>query len=189
MIYEDLIKDVAKRFIFIPIIAFFIIFFILNKQYHSDYYELKLNGYPMFAAYNETYERILIPRLFQTKFGYSGYLEPDSTNINRIKFNKNMTIDIKIISCYYKVDDKQTSCRDYYQKKDNKYNFIEQDTSNLKMTVSRKNKIIYDVLFKTDISDIITEPGRYYFVIVRNFKQESYSKGTYRINFNVIFEE
>lgn len=189
------IKYLFKKYFMIPIIIVLFSLALFDPNYHSDFYGIKINNQSIYFAFQGTYKRSLLSMSWNTQLNTSNYFEYETidvdnmTGVNRIKLNSTINLDYKVIGCYLKNTGLKVRCTYSMLNQYYKYIYKTRDINDETMQIKRKNQVVYDGPFINQLSNVIKEPGRYYFVIQGTYKHAFFDEGKYRISFNVIVEE
>lgn len=177
---NEIIKP-FKILIIILVIEFLITFIFLTNLYSiydKNIFEIKLNNSIMNCYYSEKYTNGLF-----IKAGSSGYNSTE-TRINEIQLIEPIKLEINEYEVYYKNGYRKTNNSGWF--KDDKLNYSLVENSKLKLVIKRKNKVLYDGDYISDLSDIINEKGRYYIHIYSTRKEGLLISVKTHISFNVI---
>lgn len=181
---NEMLKPV-RNIIIILVVVFLFFMFNFNNKYYSNVFKVTLNDNDLYLHYYEQYNRGIIPFLLGTSNGINDTSNEIEKVVNEIPYNKKMILSIKEYSVYWKKDNVRVfnNKRWVFQKN---YNYKEEVINDIKMTIKRKNEVLYNGNYIEDISEYLHEPGRYYFNINVIRKDNFYTAVKTYINFNVI---
>lgn len=174
---------IAFKYIFIAIIiivSFMMVYFV-NTDY-NDKFVITINGNEMIARYDSEYVKYFFKR--HGGSNYNKTIHNNSEFFNKIKESNTYILDVREYEVYNKFGHRDS----YTGISDNK-DLREVFDDNKTMMVQKDGKVIYDGEFKSDITDIIKENGRYYFHVYTKQKRSSspfgYSKASLHFCFLV----
>lgn len=177
---SEIIKPFKLLFIILIVefLLFFIFFTALYSSYDKNLFEVKLNNTIMSCYYSEEYTNgILI------NAGSSGYNSVEK-RINEIELNSPIKLDVNEYEVYYKNGYRKADTNGWLRENDLDYSLVK--NHKLKLIIKRKNEILYEGNYISDLSDIINEKGRYYIHIYSTRKDGLLTSIKTHISFNVI---
>ena len=180
----ELLKIIFKPiFYFILFISFF---FLLNliqnvNRYNSftkNIFEVSINDKLLNCYYTEIYNNT-----FLISGTNKGYNHIEQTN-NKINNNHKFYLKINEYEVYH-TNGVRIRENDSWKRE---YNHIYKEVTNHNLTlqIKRKNEILYEGIFISDISKYLTENGRYYFHIYSTRKDNFISSVKTHISFNIV---
>ena len=178
------LNEIVKPFkiLFVVLIIEFILFFAfftaLYSSYDKNLFEVKLNNNVMNCYYTEKYTNG-----FLINSGSGGYNITEN-QINEIDLTKPINLEVNEYEVYYRNGYRKSDNYGWVKKDDLKYLLIED--SKLKLVIKRKNNVLYDGDYISDISDIVNEKGRYYIHVYSTRKDGLFTSVRTHISFNVI---
>ena len=177
---SEIIKPFKVLFIFLIIeFLFLLIFFTaLYSGYDKNLFEIKLNNTLMNCYYSEEYTNGLL-----INAGTSGYNSVEN-RINEIQLNNPIKLDVNEYEVYYKNGYRKADTNGWLKEDNLNYSLVK--NSKLKLIIKRKNKLLYDGDYISDLSNIINEKGRYYIHIYSVRKDGLLTSVKTHISFNVI---
>lgn len=162
----------------IEFIIFFSFFTALYSGYDKNLFEIELNGKPMNCYYTEKYSNG-----FLVNAGTSGYNSVEN-RVNEIELTDNINLYIKEYEVYYKNGYRKQDTNGWL--KEDNLEYKETKNSEVKIEIKRKNKVLYDGILISDLSNYIKEKGRYYIHIYSTRKDGIFTSVKTHISFNVI---
>lgn len=176
------IKEVFKyTFIAIAIIVSFMLVYFNNTDF-NDKFDITINGNEMTARYDSEYVKYIFKR--HGGSNYNRTISKDEDLFNKIEQSNTYILNVKEYEAYDKFDHRVS-----YKEVGSNQILKEVFDDNKTMMIQKDGKIIYDGVFKNDITDIIKENGRYYFHVYTKQKRTSspfaYSKASLHFCFLV----
>lgn len=178
---SEIFKPIGKLII-IAFVEFIILFFNLNNRYDRNAFKIKINNHEMYAYYAEQYRSVIFPFLLDSR---NSIHSPNSIQpvINEIPYDSNMQLELKEFQTYNKKNERESSDGWYFS---SNYVYKEVKVGDTYLLIKRKNKILYEGKYISNISKYIIEPGRYFFQIKVGRNTNFYTSVKTHINFNVI---
>ena len=177
---SEIIKPFKVLFIILIVEFLFILIFFtaLYSGYDKNLFEIKLNNTLMNCYYSEEYTNGII-----INAGTSGYNSVEN-RINEIQLNNPIKLDVNEYEVYYKNGYRKADTNGWL--KEDNLNYSSVKNSKLKLIIKRKNKLLYDGDYISDLSNVINEKGRYYIHIYSVRKDGLLTSVKTHISFNVI---
>ena len=131
-------------------------------EYH--YYDVTLNNEQIFIYYEEEYYNVVIPVVYTQKENKNFYTSQNPNDSkNEIDIQEKYILDLKEYECYNndKGENVKVSCgHEALSETKKEIKLIKNE-----MTITYQDKIIYEGLYKKDVTDYLKEPGKYTFEI------------------------
>lgn len=163
-----------------------ILMFNQSNNYDQNVIDITINEVPIHLYYKEAYRSVLIPYLLDSRNESSAFnigLPP----INEIEYDDNLEISIKEFSTYNQ-DNERVSLSGWNMNI-NKYQYKEEKINNCEMIVKRLDNVIYQNSCIKSLTEIVTEPGRYFFQVILKRNINFYTSVKTHMSFNVIIKE
>lgn len=164
-ISEGLKETFKYTFIAAIIIISFMMIYFVNTDY-NDKFDITLNGNEMTARYDSEYVKFFLKR--HGGLTYNKVIQNNTDYFNKIVRSDNYFLEIKEYEVYDKFGHRES-----YVGIEKNEELREVLDYNKTMMIQKDGKIIYNGEFKNDITDIITENGRYYFHVYTKQKRTS----------------
>ncbi len=176
------LKQVFKYFFIVSIlVATFLVIYFSDNEY-VDKFDITVNDNIITAMYDTEYVQYFLKKNGGRKHNRS--ISNNEDLFNRIEESDNYYLNFK----EYEVYDKFGHRTDYNYDA-SKQELKEVFDNKKSMMVQKDGIIIYEGIFKNNITDIIKEPGRYFFHIYTKQKRSTspfaYSKTSLHFNFLV----
>ncbi len=165
-INEGLKEAFKYTFIAIIIIASFMMVYFVNTDF-NDKFDITINNQELIARYDSEYVKYFLKRYGGSNYNISISSDDNSGYFNKLAKSDNYYLDIKEYEAYNKFGHRE-SYEPFFNQE-----LREVFDDNKTMMVQKDEKIIYEGNFKNDITDIITEDGRYYFHVYTKQKRPS----------------
>ena len=181
--YMEYIPGLKKGLLVTLGICLFIFIFLLlsfNNSYFKNIFVIKINDSSINARYlSEFSEFIFVKR---TSEGYFNSYGSTSELFASIPKSDKYIMDFKEYEGYDKFGHRESESL-----VSNPYTLKEVTNSNNRLKIERMNQVLYDGDIISDLSNIITEEGRYYFHIYNKSKRKStpFARVNTMITFNV----
>ena len=181
---DSILHEIVKPFkillvlLMIEFVILIVFFTMLYSSYDKNLFVITLNNVEMSCYYSEKYTNG-----FLINASSSGYNSVEN-RVNTIDLNDNMILNVKEYETYYKSGKRKVEVSGWY--KDDSLIYKQVEGSDLKLKVKRKNEIIYDGEYTSNLSTIIKEKGRYFIHIYSTRKNGFLSSVKTHISFNVI---
>lgn len=152
-------------------------------NYVQNEFEVTINDQDMIVRLEDWYKKAFI--VYEGRYNYNQTIV-ESDIFNKINYEKTFILNINEYEIYLKNGKRQPI--DSYNKDCLEYNCTLIVDNDKMMKVQRLGKTIYEGKFKNDISDIVTEDGRYYFHIYTKSKRKDtlFAYVKTNIHFNVL---
>lgn len=160
---------------FLIVLSFFTA---LYSSYDKNLFEVKLNGILMNCYYTEKYTNG-----FLVNAGVESYNSVENRT-NEIELTDKMNLKVDEYEVYYKSGMRKSDTNGWLREDDLNYKLV--TNSKLKLEIKRKNKIIYNGNYISDLSNIINENGRYFIHIYSTRKDGLLTSVKTHISFNVL---
>ncbi len=164
-ISEGLKISFKYTFIAIVIILSFMMIYFVNTDY-NDKFDITINDKELTARYDSEYVKYFFKR-----YGGSNYnriIHNNSDYFNKIKQADTYILSVKEYEVYNKFGHRES-----YNGINSNLELREVFDDDKKMMVQKDNITIYDGEFKSDVTDIIKEDGRYFFHVYTKQKRNS----------------
>lgn len=133
----------------------------------NNKFTITINNNELTARYDTEYIKYIFKRYGGSRYTKSISNDNNEDYFNKIARTKNYYLDIKEYEAYNRFDQRQ-SYEPFFNQK------LKEIFNNKKtMMVQKDGRIIYEGEFKNDITDIISENGRYYFHVYVKEKESS----------------
>ena len=145
----------------------------MNKSEAMSYYKVQLGEEEVSYYVIENTEKKYIEDVIESKIENRQYVD---RQLVEVKGNI-PPLHISKYACTKESGVKTIDCKPFY--KTEKLPFVkevEENPSSLKILF--KDEVIYQSIYKEDISDILTEKGRYYFIVTYESKSKKKDKMT-----------
>lgn len=177
---EGLKKNFMYIFITIIIIVSFMMIYFVNSDY-NDKFVIIINDVELTARYDSEYVKYLLKR--HGGSNYNRIISNNSDYFNKIKKSSTYILEVKEYEAYNRFGHRESYELTFNQ------DLKEVFDNNKTMMVQKDGRIIYDGDFKNNITDIISENGRYYFHVYSKQKRPTsplgYSKASLHFCFLV----
>ena len=177
---NEIIKPFKYLFLglFIEFLIVFSFFTVLYSNYDKNLFEVTFNGILMNCYYTEKYTNG-----FLVNAGVESYNSVENRT-NEIDLSDKMNLKVNEYEVYYKNGMRKNDTNGWL--KDNNLNYKLVTNSILKLEIKRKNKIIYNGDYISDLNNIINEKGRYFIHIYSTRKDGLLTSVNTHISFNVL---
>lgn len=154
----------TKFFIALCVLISLIIGFIFTNTYDRNYFKVLVNEQEISFYLNEKFDKTYVPKLVHSKNFTNDWLISGEHKLNEIQLSDNIKMNVIEYICLNKKEGSRINCGSYYT---NGSKPILKDTENkpYKLKIEKKNVVIYEGDYINDISNYITEEGRYYFTV------------------------
>ena len=180
----DYIPGLKKSFIVVGCICLFVFIFILlayNNSYFKNVFSIKINDVSINARYLSEFSELLFVK--NTSEGRLYNYGSESELFYEIPKSDKYTLSLNEYELYDKFGH-----RDSFSDNNRGDSLKEVTSSTNNMKIERMGKVLYEGPFLSDISNFITEEGRYYFHIYNKSKRKStpFARVNTMLTFNVL---
>lgn len=181
-------NNLCRIFLAIGILLAISMFYFFVNNYSREKYSVSINEKRLNFYLSEEYTKSILPYILFTKnWKHEWIIENEDEEFNYRTNVKKILIDINSYSCYNKYNEKIISCDNFFTSANEP---LEKETKikNMNLKIMHKGDNIYNGVIVNDVSEYVTEPGRYYFVVSFTKKNNFYSKTEVKLLFNIYYE-
>jgi hypothetical protein len=140
------------------IIGIVICYFLAHSAEAMDFYSVKIGDTEISYYVIEDTTRIYIEDVFDASVSNKAYYDKGLASVSL----KNLGLSIQTYACYGKVGKKD--CLEYYSKT-TLPTLKEKETYPSSLTIMKDDTVLYEGEYMSDIRSIVTDAGRYYFIV------------------------
>lgn len=166
----EYIPGLKKGFTVILIVCLSVAILLLyayNNSYFKNKFVISINDYEVNARYKSEFSEFLFIK--NNSEGYIKSYSKTSDLLNEIPKSNKYILNIKEYEAYDKYKHRES-----YQESMSSHDYKNVNNSKNRLKIERMNEVLYDGDFINDVSEYITEEGRYYFHIYNKSKRTSF---------------